>query len=241
MMTAVLIDDEQAAIDALMSKLTKVAPSIQIIASFTMPAEAIQAIPKLDPTVVFLDVEMPTMDGLSLLGHLKEADFEVIFTTAYSQYAIHALRTRACDYLLKPIIETELAEAITRLQHKIEFRSKQQTQPMLAPKSGRIGIASMKGLQFVQVEDIIWLSSERNYTNFYLRNRQHLVASRTLKEFENLLLPYGFIRIHHSSVINPQHVVEYLRGEGGAVVMSDGTEIEVSKRRKQFFLTKMSL
>lgn len=240
-MTAVLIDDEPAAIDALLSKLANVAPSIQVVASFTMPNEAIQAIPKLDPTVVFLDVEMPTMDGFSLLNQLKDADFEVIFTTAYSQYAIDALRTRACDYLLKPISESELAEALSRLQSRLELRQKEQTQQALVPKSGRIAIPSMKGLQFVQVEDIIWLSSERNYTNFYLRNGQHLVASRTLKEFEKLLLPYGFIRIHHSSVINSKHVVEYLRGEGGSVVLSNGTEVEVSKRRKQFFLSSMSL
>jgi two-component system, LytTR family, response regulator len=240
-MTAVLIDDEQAALDALVSKLANVAPQVQVVARFTMPMEAVLAIPKLDPSVVFLDVEMPTMDGFSLLNQLKDADFEVIFTTAYSQYAIHALRTRACDYLLKPIGETELSEALARLRNRLELRHKEQTQPNVIPKSGRIAIPSIKGLQFVQVEDIIWLSSDRNYTSFYLKNKQQMVASRTLKEFENLLLPYGFIRIHHSSVINPQHVVEYLRGEGGSVVLSDGTEVEVSKRRKQFFLAKMSL
>lgn len=238
-MTAVLIDDEKTALDALMAKLTKVAPDVSVLATFTMPSEAIFAIPKLDPTVVFLDVEMPNIDGFSLLNQLKDADFEVIFTTAYNQYAIHALRTRACDYLLKPIDETELLAALNRLKHKVEAKQKELPLPQL--RSGRIAIPSMKGLQFVQVEEIIWLSSDRNYTSFYLRNGQQLIASRTLKDFETLLAPYGFIRVHHSSVINPQHVMEYLRGEGGVVIMSDSTEIEVSKRRKQEFLAKMSL
>ena len=239
-MTAVLIDDEKTALDALMAKLTKVAPDVGVLATFTMPSEAISAIPKLDPTVVFLDVEMPNIDGFSLLNHLKDADFEVIFTTAYNQYAIHALRTRACDYLLKPIDESELLEALNRLKNKVEAKQKEQGKPLQQLRSGRISIPSMKGLQFVQVEEIIWLSSDRNYTSFYLRNGQQLVASRTLKDFETLLSPYGFIRVHHSSVINPQHVMEYLRGEGGVVIMSDNTEIEVSKRRKQEFLAKMS-
>ena len=239
-MTAVLIDDEKTALDALMAKLTKVAPDVSVLATFTMPNEAIYAIPKLDPTVVFLDVEMPNIDGFSLLNHLKDADFEVIFTTAYNQYAIHALRTRACDYLLKPIDETELLEALNRLKNKVEAKQKAQGKPSQQLRSGRISIPSMKGLQFVQVEEIIWLSSDRNYTSFYLRNGQQLVASRTLKDFETLLSPYGFIRVHHSSIINPQHVMEYLRGEGGVVIMSDSTEIEVSKRRKQEFLAKMS-
>ncbi|MFN8357091.1 MAG: LytTR family DNA-binding domain-containing protein [Spirosomataceae bacterium] len=239
-MTAILIDDEKTALEALKIKLGKVAPQVQVVATFTMPNEAILAIPKLDPSVLFLDVEMPTMDGFSLLNQLKDADFEVIFTTAYSQYAINAFRTRACDYLLKPINETELAEAIARLETKLEIKQKEQSNAQTPIRSGRISIPSMKGLQFIPVEDIIWLASERNYTNFYLRNGQHLIASRTLKEFENLLVPYGFIRVHHSSLINSQHVVEYLRGEGGTVILSDGTEVEVSKRRKQEFLTKIS-
>lgn len=239
-MTAILIDDEHTALDALMAKLSKVAPDVNVLATFTMPSEAIAAIPRLDPTVVFLDVEMPNIDGFSLLNQLKDADFEVIFTTAYNQYAIHALRTRACDYLLKPIDETELLEALNRLKSKVEAKQKEQEKPLQQLRSGRIAIPSMKGLQFVQVEEIIWLSSDRNYTSFYLRNGQQLVASRTLKDFETLLSPYGFIRVHHSSVINPQHVLEYLRGEGGVVILSDRTEVEVSKRRKQEFLAKMS-
>ncbi len=239
-MTAILIDDEHTALDALMAKLAKVAPDVNVLATFTMPNEAIAAIPRLDPTVVFLDVEMPNIDGFSLLNQLKDADFEVIFTTAYNQYAIHALRTRACDYLLKPIDETELLEALNRLKTKVEAKQKEQEKPLQQLRSGRIAIPSMKGLQFVQVEEIIWLSSDRNYTSFYLRNGQQLVASRTLKDFETLLSPYGFIRVHHSSVINPQHVLEYLRGEGGVVILSDRTEVEVSKRRKQEFLAKMS-
>ncbi len=236
-MTALLLDDERLALDALRVKLRRVAPDLRILAECQEPARTETLIRQLQPDVVFLDVEMPGLDGFSLLSRFPDPPFEVIFTTAYSEYAVSALRVSALDFLLKPISETELRAALDRLAQK---RQAPKAAPLHA-QFNKIAVPSLKGLSFVPVQDIVWLQAESNYTTFHLLNRQKLVASRTLRDFAEILEPLQFVRVHRSSLINLAHLVEYVRGEGGTVRLADGSEVEVARGEKKAFLERIGL
>lgn len=241
-MNAILIDDERMSLELMELKVQKVAPDISILATFQKPEEAIVGIRQLKPDVVFLDIEMPGMDGFALLRQLGTYSFDVIFTTAYSQYAIEAIRQSAIDFLLKPVREVELSNAIERLKR----RHLEKKQIEATAKLNKISIPSLKGVILVAVEDIIRLESEGNYTTFYLKSLsvksiQKITASRTMKEFEAVLAPFNFIRIHRSSIINLHYLQEYIRGEGGTAVMADGSEVEVSRREKPLLLSRIGL
>lgn len=241
-MNAILIDDERMSLELMELKVQKVAPDISILATFQKTEEAIVGIRQLKPDVVFLDIEMPGMDGFALLRQLGTYSFDVIFTTAYSQYAIEAIRQSAIDFLLKPVREVELSNAIERLKR----RHLEKKQIEATAKLNKISIPSLKGVILVAVEDIIRLESEGNYTTFYLKSLsvksiQKITASRTMKEFEAVLAPFNFIRIHRSSIINLHYLQEYIRGEGGTAVMADGSEVEVSRREKPLLLSRIGL
>jgi two-component system, LytTR family, response regulator len=181
---------------------------------------------------LFLDIDMPQLDGFGFLNRLDDRPFEVIFTTAYNQYAINAIRSEALDFLLKPINQDELNDCLDKLIKRKSESSKSNTRSFLS----KISVPSQKGLQFLSKEEIIYVSADKNYTTFYMHNQKDIVASKTLKEFEYILENIGFFRIHHSTMINLNHIVEYIKGEGGIVVMSNGAQLEVSRRRKQAFL-----
>jgi two-component system LytT family response regulator len=239
-MTTILIDDERMSLELLNMKLQKVAPDIEILATYQKPEDAIIGIRQHKPDVIFLDIEMPKMNGFDLLDQFEHHNFEVIFTTAYSQYAIEAIRQSAVDFLLKPIREVELSNAIERLKQKLSTVPP-MAQPFLQGQFNKIAIPSVKGIVFTPIQNIIRLESESNYTIFHLANKQKLVASRTLKDFESLLEPNGFVRIHRSSMVNLAHLQEYFRGEGGSVLMSDGSEVEVSRREKPSLMARIGL
>lgn len=247
MFKAILVDDERMSLEVLAIKLRKVAPEINILSTFQSPEEAVVGIRQLKPDVLFLDIEMPLLDGFTLLRQLEPYSFEVIFTTAYNQYAIEAIRQSALDFLLKPVREIELSSALQRLEKK---RHNQQTShnESLALSSlqfNKIAIPSLKGVTFVPIQDIVWLESDSNYTVFHLAANgtppRKLVASRTLKEFEQILASAHFLRVHRSALINLLRVKEYVRGEGGTVLMDDGSEVEISRNEKKGFLEKLGL
>jgi two-component system, LytTR family, response regulator len=244
-MNAILVDDERMSLELLMLKLQKVAPEINIIATFQKPEEAIIGIRQHQPDVVFLDIEMPGIDGFGLLNKLGQHDFEVIVTTAYSQYAIDAIRQSALDFLLKPVREIELSDAIERLKKK--FKSKNQSHNISVQQSSKfnkIAIPSLKGVVLVALDNIVRLESDSNYTTFYIKEpnqkvSKKILASRTMKEFESLIDNNGFVRVHRSSIINLQYLTEYIRGEGGTALMADGSEVEVSRREKATLLARI--
>ncbi|GAB3889577.1 LytR/AlgR family response regulator transcription factor [Spirosoma agri] len=243
-LSAILVDDERASLDALRVKIQKVAPDIAILQTFQHPSDAVASMAHYKPDVVFLDIDMPGMDGFSMLRELGTTDFEVIFCTAYGQYAIDALRMSALDFLLKPIHEGELQQAIERLQQKRKHRetsSINTARPTPSPHAlfNKIAVSSLRGLMFVPIQDIIRLEADSNYTTFYLIDGRKIVATKTLKDFADILEPLSFARVHRSSLINLQHLSEYIRGEGGTVVMSDGSEVEVSRREKQYFFERI--
>lgn len=252
-MTCILIDDERISLQALEAKIKMVEPNMTILGLYQNPLEALQCIEKEKPSVIFLDIDMPEMDGFTFLKNNPYKEAFVIFTTAYTQYAIEALRAEAIDFLTKPIDITELSAALKRVESKLKTLpptpSVEKTSlplPELAPspllnRAHKIPIASTKGVQFLHVADIIWLKSDSNYTTLYLSNNKTIVATKNLKDFEEMLLPFGFLRVHHSTIVNTNHIIEYQRGEGGILILTNQQEIDVSKRKKAEVLAYLGL
>ncbi|MEO6723278.1 MAG: LytTR family DNA-binding domain-containing protein [Ferruginibacter sp.] len=243
MLKAVLVDDDESNLSSLREKITHNCPQVEIIASCDNAQTAISTIDFLKPDLVFLDIEMPVMNGFLMLQQLTYTSFELIFTTAYDHYAIKAIRFSALDYLLKPIEIEDLQSAVRRaLEKKKHPGSAQQLELLLenlVHKKNvyrRIAIPTTNGLLFLKVEDIVYLEASGNYTHFYLDGKHKYTVSRTLKDFEDMLPTETFLRIHNAYIINKNFVDKYIRGEGGQVIMSNGAVLDVSKRKKTEFL-----
>jgi two-component system, LytTR family, response regulator len=241
MLRAVLIDDDESNLSSLSEKISNHCKQVQVIARCDNPEDGIRAIDELKPDIVFLDIEMPQMNGFVMLQQVTNKNFELIFVTAYDHYAIKAIRSCALDYLVKPVEVEDLKAAVAKaagLRNKTLPSSQldllldhlQKKQPKL------LTIPTSDGLQFINIEDIIYLEANDNYANIYLSTNQKFLVSRTLKDFEELLPADVFIRIHHSSIVNKFYVDKYIRGEGGQVVMRNGNILDVSKRKKSDFL-----
>jgi len=242
-LTALLIDDESSSRNSLRQKLISYCPNITVIAEAENGEEGIHAIGIHKPDIVFLDVEMPRMNGFAMLQQLQSRNFELIFTTAYDHYAIRAIRFSALDYLVKPIEIDTLKEAVERAMEKRQINAPNQRietllYNLLDEKNvhTRIAIPSMEGLQFIEITDIIYLEAESNYTFIHLQGAARITVSKTLKDFEELLPSGIFIRIHHSFIINKNHIRKYLKGEGGQVLMSNGKMLDVARRKKEEFM-----
>jgi two-component system, LytTR family, response regulator len=238
MITAIIIDDEPASAQALAMKISKISEDVEVLQRYISAKEATKNIEKLQPDLVFLDIEMPEMDGFGFLEQFPNRNFEVIITTAHGEYAIKAVRQSAIDFLLKPVNLEELELALVRLRQKIAAKTKNDKalKTKLNAQFDKIPIPSMRGLLFLPVKEILYLLSDGNYSTIFLENGQKIVSSRNLGEYESLLSELQFFRIHHSCLINLSQVREYLKGEGGSVILTDGTELDVSKRRKKEFL-----
>jgi two-component system LytT family response regulator len=227
----------------LRQKLLAHCPEVEIISECESGEEGMKVIEETHPDIVFLDVEMPRMNGFTMLQRLTNRNFELIFTTAYDHYAIKAIRYSALDYLVKPVVVEDLKESVKRAKEKREqtipnARVETLLHNLLDEKNlhSRIAIPSMEGLQFVETNDIIYLEAESNYSVLWLKSAPKMTVSKTLKDFEDLLPSHVFFRIHHSYIINKNHVQKYLRGEGGQVIMSNGMTLDVSRRKKDEFL-----
>ena len=243
MFKAILIDDESSSLNSLKAKIVNHCPGVNIIALCNDPEKGIEAINSLKPDLVFLDIEMPVINGFTLLQQVTYRNFELIFVTAYDHYAIKAIRYSALDYLLKPVEINDLKNAVnTAMEKRNSINSNAQLELLLdnmvseKMKFKRIAIPTTLGLQFIKVEDIVYLEASVNYTKFHLNNNEKYTVSKTLKEFEDMLSEETFIRIHNSYVINKNYVEKYIRGEGGEVVLSNGITLGVSKRKKSEFL-----
>lgn len=240
---AIIVDDERNSRDSLQKKLEQYCPAVHVISMCENGDEGIAKIESLRPDIVFLDVEMPRMNGFTMLKQLTSRDFEVIFTTAYDHYAIQAIRYSALDYLVKPIEAEELVQAVHRaierrrdllVNHRIENLLHNYLNEKESPI--RIAIPSLEGLQFIETAEILYLNADGNYTSIYMERGVKIVVSKTLKEFDELLTSSVFIRIHHSYLINKNHVLKYVKGDGGQVLMRNGAVLDVSRRKKEEFL-----
>ncbi|GAA3924352.1 response regulator [Chitinophaga oryziterrae] len=245
---AIIVDDEQHCIEALHTMLQKKCPEVTVVGSVNSVKDAKDMISELQPDVVFLDVEMPHQNGFELLKLFDKINFDVIFTTAYEQYALKAIKFNALDYLLKPFSVKELQDAIQKCvgrrngpagetQHSpIEVFL--QNMKTLHQTHKKIALPTINGLVFMPVQNIVRCESTGNYTRIFFTDKKNLMVSRPLKEFEELLTDVDFFRVHNSHLINLQQMQSYIQGEGGFALMSDGTQVEVSRRRKADFLKK---
>lgn len=248
MITAIIIDDEQHCIDRLSRLLQQnFASTIQLARACHDVEEGLSVIPKIAPDVIFLDVQLRNKTGFELLQQLGRADFKVIFTTAYDQYAVQAFKFSALDYLLKPVDPDDLARAVAKLTDQKERNETAAKLEVLLYNlkniqgaSKRICVPVSGGMVFLQVSDIVRCQSDVNYTYLFLHNGQKLLVAKTLKEFEELLSAYGFFRIHNSHLVNLAYVKSYNKGKGGYVTMTDNSTIEVSTRRKESFLNRLT-
>jgi two-component system LytT family response regulator len=245
MIKAVIVDDEPYCCEALAILLQRYCPQVTVMQSCLSGAEALNAIRDHRPQLLFLDIEMPQMNGFELLEKIKDVHFELIFTTSYDQYAIKAIRFSALDYLLKPIDREELQRAIQKVIQRLQYPLPQQIEILLQKlhnpqhSLNKIAIPTMEGLRMVTVDTIISCTSDSNYTILMLKDGQKIVASRTLKEIEELLEDHSFLRVHHSHLVNLNEIHRYVKGEGGYLVMTNEASIDVSRSRKEMLLKKL--
>ncbi len=241
---SLLIDDEAHCLETLTWQLKKFCPDIQIVDACSNAERALELLRNETIDLVFLDIEMPHMNGFELLQQFDRINFDIIFTTAYDRFAVKAFKFSAMDYLLKPIDKDELINAVEKVKLKkdqpitteqlnILFQNLyQQNQP----SQKKIALPTMDGLEFVQADDIIHCQSDGNYTHIFLKDKNKFLICRTLKEIEELLSGHGFLRIHHSHIINLNYIKKYVKGDGGYVVMIDNTSINVSRSKKEELL-----
>jgi len=239
MIKALIVDDEPSAVNTLRLMLERYIPEITMLQSTNDPQEALPLIKSFQPDLLFLDIQMPVLNGFELLKRIPSLSFEIIFTTAHDQYAIQAIRFSALDYLLKPIDADELRAAFDKFMSR--YNLKIGNQPLYQNLMHNISVADKKdfklavptidGTFFYFPEEIIRLEGESNYTRLFFSGKKPMLVSKTLKDYEELLAEHGFIRVHKSHLINKKHVVNYTND--GHLVLADQSKVEVSRRRKE--------
>jgi|SRR5688572_15817862 len=240
MINAILVDDELHCLKALRMLLKEHCSQVEVIEECRSANEALESINKKKPDLVFLDIEMPVMNGFEMLEQLPKIPFSVIFTTSYDQYAIKAIRYSALDYLLKPIDPKELIFSIQKVLTKKDLPFIEQFDMLFKQinQKGKgfekIAVPTIEGFELVHTDNIIRCESDNNYTHLYLNGNRKIVACRTLKEMEELLRDFQyFVRVHHSYIVNMNEVSKYIRGDGGYLLMSDGSNISISRSRRE--------
>ncbi len=243
----IIIDDEPNAVDFIISIINEYCPELEISGkAFDVP-EGVRVIKDNKPDLVFLDVEMPNGTGFDLLTYFPDKDFDVVFITAFNHYAIKAIKFSAVDYILKPINITEFIESVKRVAEKRSQKSTANNDSirilMENLRSGtpsRLAIPTSDGMEYLNPRDIIRIEADRSYSWFYLTGDRKMLVSKHLKEFQDLLDGRTFFRPHNSFLINLKYVKKYIRKEGGYIEMQDGSQIPVSRNRKDLFLVHMS-
>lgn len=243
MLKAILIDDEIHSLESLALLLKDFSPDVQVLSKCRSAKEGLAAIKNGNPDLVFLDIEMPVMNGFEMLEQLHKIPFAVIFTTGYDQYAIKAIRFNALDYLLKPVDPTELVNAIKKVQERHFLPLAEQFQLLWKQvqnkdhQFNKIAIPTLEGFELLPASHIIRCEAADNYSHLVINNRTTLTACRTLKEMEEQLHNFSyFLRVHHSHIVNLNEVTRYVRGEGGYLIMSDGSTVSVSRSKKEALL-----
>ena len=240
MIKAIIIDDELHCQDTLSIILQDYCPGIQVMEKCSSARQGIEAVAKHNPALVFLDIEMPVMNGFEFLEQFKEISFAIIFTTSYDQYAIKAIRFSALDYLLKPIDPKELIVAVHKVETQKNLPSPEQFSMLMNQVKhkengfNKIAVPTSEGFELIPADQLIRCEADDNYTHLFLKDKKKITACRTLKEMEEQLQDFSsFLRVHHSYLVNLNEVTKYVRGEGGYLVMSDGSTVNVSRSRKE--------
>ena len=240
-MKTIIVDDELHCIEILERHIKKYCPEVEIVARCQSGQEGIETIKSLKPDLVFLDIEMPQMNGFEMLAQIKDYQFDVIFTTAYDKFAVKAFKISAIDYLLKPIDPEDLKIAmkkavtnrqkISRDQMEILFHAFKNTKA----KPKRIALTASDHLLFIETENIVYCESDSNYTIFFLLSGEKVIISKTLKEVEETLEGHDFFRVHASYLVNLKHITKYTRGDGGYIIMTNNKHITISRKNKDHF------
>jgi two-component system LytT family response regulator len=245
MIRTIIIDDEPNNIEALRLLLQKYCPLIELIGVAENSRTGQALIINTQPDLVFLDIEMPFGNAFELLNSLSPVNFEIIFVTAFDNYAINAIKYSALDYLLKPLNIKELQAAVQKALERIKTKNITSKIDTLMynlsvnkPVLQKVALPTLDGLVFVNINELVWLEARGSYTFVYMQDQQKIMVSRTLKEFEDILPLENFSRVHQSYIINHYFIKKYNRGRGGTIEMEDGTTIEVSMRKKDEFLSK---
>lgn len=247
MIRCLLVDDEQDSLDVMEMLLQTYCPQVEIVKVCHSALEGIDAIHELRPDVVFLDIEMPNMNGFGMLDSFPELFFDVVFITAYHQFAITAFRYSALNYLLKPVDPDDLIATVQRIEKNRKPPLKEQMQLMLeslqlsgSQRVERIALTTSYGMLFVNTRDILYCASDDNYTNVIMTGGKKIIVAKTLKEIDETLSGPDFYRVHASYLINLNHIQKFVRGDGGYLVMDDDHTVSISRAKKQEFLDLFS-
>lgn len=243
---AIIVDDEPDAVNFIHSIVKEYCSGLEVVGKANNVLDGIRIINEMQPDVVFLDVEMPHGSGFDLLTHFSQKTFDVIFITAFNHYAIKAIKFSAVDYILKPINIKEFIEAVEKVIEKRKSSNNQNVdyttllENLKTTLPFKLAIPTSDGMEYLITKDIIRIEADRSYSWFYLVNKRKILVSKNLKEYQELLNDRNFFRSHNSHLINLEHVRKYIRSEGGAIEMSDGSQIPISRTRKELFLTHMA-
>lgn len=244
----VIIEDEQNSLDVIKNLMARFAGDLELLGSAGNVEEASSLIEAGKPGLVFMDVRLADGTGFDVLRKLNEITFQLVFITAYDNFAFDAIKFSAIDYLLKPLGFGEFQEAVNRVRIRLLEKQRYQNIDVLLHNlfqkndiDRRLAVATVEGYEFVELKNIMWCNSEKTYTIFHLPANQKVISSKNLGYYEKLLSSAIFCRIHNSVIINMYFVERYIKGKGGYVIMKDGTQLEVSYRRKTEFLAQLSI
>lgn len=238
MANIIIIDDEMHCVNVLKNLIKKVHPDYNIAGTFRNSIQGLEYLQAHSPDLLFLDIEMPNLNGFALLDKILPIDFDIIFTTAYDQYAIRAFQYSAINYLLKPITEKSIVQALSNWEKRRKKTNPEQWELLRHNLKGtmkdqsKIALPTGDGYRIVEIKDIVRCESDNNYTNFFFDDGNKMLICRTLKEIVEMLQDYGFLRMHQSHLINPRFVKGILKRDGGSVIMKDDKEIPVSRQKR---------
>jgi len=245
MLNAIIVDDEQDSIKYLEGVIRENCPNVNIIAKANTVVDALMEIENKQPELVFLDIELEDGTGFDVLEKSRHRNFEVIFVTAFNQYAIRAFKHSATDYILKPVDITELREAITRVSRSRSEKSVGNFSILLdnlkSESPRKLAIPTLQGYEYILVDNIVRIEAERSYCLIYLLDKRKIMVSRCLNDYQKILDERKFFRAHNSHLINLQHVKMYVKRDGGYIEMVDGTIVPLARRKKDFFMEAMNI
>lgn len=245
-LTTIIIDDEPRARETIKNMLMLYCPQLDVLGEAASVASGVELIKKIQPEVVFLDIQMPDGSGFDLLKQLETIDFSLVFVTAFDEYAIKAFKFSAVDYLLKPIDPDELIKSIERIKiHRkndsIDLEMILHNLRDLKKENKKLVLKTAESIYVVGVTDIISCESSGNYTYFYFTNEKSILVSHTLKEYEEMLKEFSFLRVHQSHLVNLEHIKRYDKSDGGMLVMSNDKIVPVATRKKEMLLNVLKL
>ena len=245
MLNAIIVDDEQDSVKYLETVIKEYCPNVNIVSKAHTVSDALVEIENKQPDLIFMDIELEDGTGFDILEKSRHRNFEVIFITAYNQYAIRAFKHSAIDYILKPVDNTELREAVTRVSRSRSEKSVGNFSILLdnlkSESPRKLAIPTLQGYEYIMVDNIVRIEAERSYCMIYLLDKRKIMVSRCMNDYQKILDERKFFRAHNSHLINLQHVKMYVKRDGGHIEMVDGSIVPLARRKKDFFMEAMNI